>query len=322
MADDRELDSALARLISEGTLDPDQARRVHEAVGPLVAEARGSQNAEGPSGERVVEVLAYIGGALVLAAVGVVAALLWDDIGTAGQTAGCLAATGLLLGAALALGGGTVRRATLRSVLAAIAACSAGLAGSVIARVIADDELSETAILGGAIGLLVVAIPAYVRWRGKALVAACFAGGWMITLHTLSTTGDGWDGVRPLVFFGAYGLVAWSIGWLIPERDFAISLALGAVALAAAITSINDDAGWWTLGVGIGVIVTSFALFAKYRYGGLAAVGAVTALFVPAVETYSITDSAVAVAVVLSGVGLVLIAGAVLMARTRRGHEA
>jgi hypothetical protein len=313
MTDDG-LESALARLMSDGTLDAEQARRVHTAVGPLIAEARADQEPNN-SGERVVEVLAYVGGALVIAAVGVIAALMWDELGRAGQIAGCLAAAAALLGAAFLLGGDTRRRHTLRGVLAALAAAAAGLSGSVIARALADDDLAETATLGAALGVLAVAVPAYLLWRGPALVAAWFAGGWLIVLHTLATTGSGWDDARPLIFFGAYGVVVWAIGWLVPEREVTLSLALATVAFGAAAVSFDDSTAWWALAVGLVVVIASFALFVQWRYAGLATVGALTALFVPAFAVSSISGNAVVVASVLSGVGLALIAGAIVYNR-------
>jgi hypothetical protein len=146
-------------------------------------------------------------------------------------------------------------------------------------------------------------------------VAAWFAGGWLIVLHALTSTGAGWDGARPLIFFGAYGVVVWAIGWLVPEHQVTLSLALATMAFAAATGSFDDSTAWWALAAGLVVVVASFALFVQWRYAGLATVGALTALFVPAFAVASITGSALVVASVLSGAGLTLIAGAIVYNR-------
>jgi hypothetical protein len=323
--DIRDLQAALDGLIHDGTLDRDQAAKVHEAVAPLLFDVRADDGAddgadhgadEQGSGERVVEVLAYVGGALVLAAAAVMTGLAWDDIGRSGQLLVTAGGALVLLAAAAVLGGATRRRQTLRSVLAALAAGAAGLAGSVVARIEAsDDAFDSTAVLYLSLGILVVAVPAYLFWRGSALVFAAYSGGFILTLWLVDQqVGPSWEAKDGLIGLVVYGLVVAGLGWLLPERDLALALALTSIAVAATIGSVDDATAWFALVLGLVVVAVAFALFSDTREGGFAAVGAISALIIPATSMATITESAVVVAVVLSVVGLALIAGAITTA--------
>lgn len=308
------LDEALARLVAEGVLSPDQARRVGAELRPLETRSAAAPTTR----EGVVEILAYAGGALVIAAVGVLGAMWWDDVGRAGQLLGVFGSAALLLAGAVLLGGATPSRLRLRRTLAALAACAAGIGGVIVAQIATEGIARDQASLGGALGLLAVSVPAYLAWRGSALVAAWFAGGWLLTLHLLTETGAGWEGARPLVFFLAYGALVCAVAALLPERDLAVALGLASAALGAAVPAWNGSHPWLALVAGIAIAVVAFAVFAVRGSPATAAVGAVTALVVPPSAVAAITDDAASVAAVLAVTGAALIVGAVLRSRRRR----
>lgn len=309
---DQGLDRALERLVADGTLSPAQAGRVRDEVAPLVA----AEPEPLVTGERVVEVLAYVGGALVLAAVAVVASLTWDSLGRGGQVAACVTGSALLLATATVLGGSSPRRHAIRGILASLAAVCAGLAGGVIGAVVADDEFATVTPLGFAIGLLAVALPAYALWRGAALVAAAFAGGLVLTLYLLDHTmpDDGGSAIT-MAFLAGYGIVVCVLGGRLAERDVAVSLGLLTLFASTVAGGVAEGTAWFALVLAALVVTAAFTLFVQHRYPGYAGVGALTALIAPATAMSTITRSALVVAGVLSAVGVGLIAAAVAYGR-------
>ena len=170
MADD-ELSTALQRLVNDGVLDDAQVARVDAEVRPLLD--------EDDDGERLVDVLAYLGGALVLAAVGVIAAMSWDSLGPSGQVLLCVGGAVVLAGRSSTAGVPANER-RLPSVLAALASGAAGLAASVAASWIRDDTIDNINVLYAAMGVAIVSLPAYVRWRGWPLVTATYSAGLLL----------------------------------------------------------------------------------------------------------------------------------------------
>jgi len=301
---DDELSAALQRLADDGVLDATQLARVDAEVRPLLDDDE--------DGERLVDILAYLGGALVLAAVGVIAAMSWDSLGPSGQLLLCAGGAAVLLVAAVLL---ESRRTTrLPSVLAALASGAAGLAASVAASWIRDDTIDSSNVLFAALGVAVVSIPSYVRWRGWPLVTATYAAGLLLVLYFLDigAFSDTWG---PLVLLTVYGFVVSAVGWLIPERNVAVTLGYGSVALAAGIGAVSDETAWVSLILAVIVIAATFGLYAQTRFGGYATLGALTALVVPAVAMATVTQSALLVAASLCLVGLLLIVAAI---RTNR----
>lgn len=303
MADD-ELSTALQRLVNDGVLDDAQVARVDAEVRPLLD--------EDDDGERLVDVLAYLGGALVLAAVGVIAAMSWDSLGPSGQVLLCVGGAVVLLVAAVLLE--TRRTNRLPSVLAALASGAAGLAASVAASWIRDDTIDGVNILYAAIGVAIVSVPAYVRWRGWPLVIATYSAGLLYVLYLLDLVDldDRWG---PVVLLTIYGFVFVGLGWLIPERNVAVTLGYAAIALAATIGAVSDETAWVGLILAVIVIAATFGLYAQTRFGGYATLGALTALVVPATAMATLTESALLVAGSLCLIGLSLIVAAV---RTNR----
>lgn len=301
---DDELSAVLQQLADEGVLDADQVARVDAEVRPLLD--------EDDDGERLVDVLAYLGGALVLAAVAVIAAMSWDSLGPSGQVILCVGGAVVLLVAAVLLE--SRRSSRLPSVLAALASGAAGLAASVAASWIRDDPIDNTNVLFAALGVVVVSLPSYLRWRGWALVAATYAAGLLVVLYLLDVISldDVWG---PLVLLSLYGFIVIGVGWLIPERNVAVTLGYAAIALAACIGAVSDDTAWVSLILAVMVIAATFGLYAQTRFGGYATLGALTALVVPALAMATLTESALLVAGSLCLIGLILIVAAIRTSR-------
>ena len=300
---DDELSAVLQRLADDGVLDAAQVARVEAEIRPMLDE---------DDGERLVDVLAYLGGALVLAAVGVIAAMSWDWLGPSGQVLLCVGGAAALLVAAVLLE--SRRGGRLASVLAALASGAAGLAASVAASWIRDDTIDNTNVLFAALGVAIVSLPSYLRWRGWALVAATYSAGLLVVLYLLDVIAldDVWG---PLVLLTVYGFVVIGVGWLIPERHVAVTLGYAAVALGACIGAVSDDSAWVSLILAVIVIAATFGLYAQTRFGGYATLGALTALVVPALAMATLTESALLVAGSLCLIGLILIVAAIRTSR-------
>ena len=99
---------------------------------------------EDDDGERLVDVLAYLGGALVLAAVGVIAAMAWDSLGPGAKSLLCAGgALVLLVRCGSAVGRRRTRTTRIPAMLAALASGAFGLAASVAASWIRDDTIDN-----------------------------------------------------------------------------------------------------------------------------------------------------------------------------------
>jgi len=320
------LSSALRGLIADGTLDEAQARRVEDEVRPLVDSATGASVADGSAsdgtatvdddrGGRLVEVLAYLGGAFVLAAVGVIATLSWDSFSRGGKVGFSGAGAAILLAAAVTLKRHDPSSKTPPAVLAALASLTSGLALGVALDGINSGSIDHPGVLGGAIGIALISVPAYLAWRGWPLVLATYPAGLLATIWGVDQATHGGGSTGTMWTLTAYGVIVAAVGWLIPERHLAGSLGAATVFVAAATGGAESASAWVALALGVAVVVACFALFARTKDAGYAIVGVLTALFVPAETMATLSGSAVLVAVVLCAVGITLIVGAVMLDR-------
>jgi hypothetical protein len=322
---DSTLHEALERLVAEGRLDEIQARAVLDEVEHLGAHPTypsTTRRAPAPAppperGERLVAMLTYLGGALVLGAVVVIASLLWRDLSQLSRVALSLAATATLLAVATALtpwshGAGLPWRGpreALSSTLAAFAAATLGLAAGVTFE---DDPL----LPGGLTGL-VAAIGLYAVWRGYALVLAAFAGaatvlGWTIEHYEIYDSA-----LAVSVLTIAFGVATVLVGRLVPEH-----LATDTAGSLAVVVGLQTMASWEHLAVyglvaSLAFIAVMFGLYLADRGPQFALVGGLGALILPTAALGTLTDSALAVGLTLLTVGLLLIVGAVFVVRRR-----
>jgi Predicted membrane protein (DUF2157) len=322
------LHDALAGLVREGTLSTEQAQRVDTALRTAgVGQAAQPSGAGGGSGaaatperrERMVEVLSYLGGALVIGALILIVGLAWDDLSRAGKLAICGGTSLLLLAAAAAIGwrgAGTDaarRRRTHASTLAAVASAGVAFTAGVAFDI---DAFSE--MLPPGIAMLVVAAAGYLLWRGAPLLCAMFGAGLLIVIALLEMRPVAWP---TLLVVGstlvAYGLVWLGLGRFVEERHVAGVLGGATGLVGAELVSSSDEHAVIGLVLGLVMIGLMFALLWTTRRWWYAVLGAVGALVVPPTALGVLWDNALLAGVVLLVIGVVLIGGAVTTVRRR-----
>lgn len=304
-------DWVLAGLISD-----EQAVRIRaaEAARAGVSTLPVPPSAAGTGGTSLaVEALGYLGGVLILAATGLIAAQFWSDLSLAGQLA-LLALTAVVL---LAAGTAVPRRLEasghrLRSVLwvLSVTATAATLA------VLAEDglELSEEQVpFLAATGAAVYAVALWRVSRGSLLHATAF-----VALAVTVGTGTALLVVDELLV----GLAVWafSVAWLAlgwadritPRRTAYLLGSVGAVFAVQA--TMEED---WGL---VLALVTVAALIGLAMLGQdllLLAVGALGALLVLPRVVSEWFPGDLAAPLVLLVVGLLLVGAAIRISRRR-----
>lgn len=303
--DDR-VQAALRRLVDTGVLRPEQLDPVAAAVG----EALGR-----PAKVRWNEIVAYVGGALVLAAAATFMGLSWNSISFTVKVVMLVAITVVLLGIAAVLGrAASPVRARVAAVLAALGSGTAALTGGVVAP-------SNEVLIGGLAGLVVAAIayvvlPSAIGLFATGVLAAVTVGG-VAELFDRGT-------VLPWMFaYLGLGLVFFALalsGVLRGQR--ALGLGLGAVlALFGAQWPIFGDEQVWGYTVTALVALGCLALY-RWEQSWVLIVAGVLGLTLALPEAvWHWTDGAVGAAVILLVAGLVLLAasglGVLLHRRTR-----
>ncbi|WP_020391476.1 hypothetical protein [Kribbella catacumbae] len=265
------LDDELTRLVSAGVLRPYQAEALRTAADadhstpPVTPPPPPRTGGEQKKAVRVpptaahssalIEVLGYIGGALLLGAVALLVVANWGEMGRAARISTGTSAAVMLLGTAVVLAL-LRRRGQLSSALASLGCCVAGFATYVAI------EGASGRLIGVAVALALAVIG--VWWlAGSSLLVAMFAilavGVLVITADELtpdtSTNSAGIAGTGfILVAFvmAMVGLVrdqvtAWtlagaamfssSICWLIQERGEVMALAVGTAGPAALLVA-------------------------------------------------------------------------------------
>ncbi len=327
------LQDRLAEWAAAGLIDAEQAERITR----WEAEHYGT----GPSPRRsvVVEALAYVGGAVIAAALVIVVFGYWDRFDRATHIAIPAAATALLLIAGMAiprrLGDVGVRvRATVWFV--SVATWIGLLVVLVDVPSIADD--SRLMVVGG--GAAIYAVSLWLMHRAALQHAAAFGAVefFAVCLAHPERTSAVVVGFLMAAVALAWGLAAWrgllpGLGrWLASasptptpragawaaaagQRDWGIGLSAIGLTISAVVMSSTARAPW------IGVLPVLMILAAAIALGnvGIVVVGAVAALIViPTVVDYYLR-STLAVALVLLATGAVMVLLAVMIVR-RRGR--
>jgi hypothetical protein len=330
------LDDELSRLVSAGVLRQYQAESIRDAAdaeidAALADPGRPRPHSELPEPESakqpkpldvthpnaLVEVLGYIGGALLLGAVALLTLANWGEMGRAARVTTGTAAAVVLLGTAVLLAL-LRRREQLSSALASLGCCVAGFATYVAV------EGEHGRVAGVVVALALVAVGLW-RLAGSSLLAATFGiravGVLVITADVLTpdagsaanSAGIAGTGFILVAFvFAMLGLVrdqvtAWSLAgaamfsssicWLVQERGEIMALAVGTAGPAALLVA-----------------------YGRTRRSPYAVVSCAILLVIWPTALYQLTDNMGGVAiglVVASGVLLV----AVLMLSRRRSNE-
>jgi len=330
------LDDELSRLVSAGVLRQYQADSIRDAADAEIdaaladpgrprphhepAEPEPSKSKRSPAPARtsaLVEVLGYVGGALLLGAVALLTLANWGEMGRAARITTGTAAAVVLLGAAVVLAL-LRRREQLSSALAALGCCVAGfatyvaiegetgrVAGVAIALALAAGGvwwLTQPSLLVAtfgilAVGVLVITADVLTPDTGSAPNSAGIAGtGFIIVAFVFAMLGLVRDQVTSWSLAGA-AMFSSSICWLVQERGEIMALAVGTAGPAA--------------------LLVAYGLTRRSSY---AVVGCAILLVIWPTSLYQLTDNMAGVAV-----GLVVASGvlllAVLMLSRRRSNE-
>lgn len=311
--DDRatgELDRVLASLMSTGELSADQAARLRAAAAQDRAVAEAPRRA-GEASTGVLDVVGYVGGALMLGALVFVGFTLWGDLSRAGRIVVAVAAFVVPTVGGIALVAGRTRRG-LALALLAIAALAAGFAAHTVA---ADDDLVLTAAVitgAGALGAATLRAPLLYlpTWLGAMGLVA--SGAESVLDPPDEATYATWLSVG----FLAVGLIFLGAGTLL-GRQLAWSLA-GLSGLIAVGPLLAFDRSVLALGLGTLVAALLFTGMIRLQAYALGVVGGLAVLSTWPAALYQLVGTAIGVALGLVAAGAVLIGAAVLLSRRRR----
>lgn len=322
MSDDGGAAAKVVRaLAGEGLLAPGTEDRSLAVVQrALTAEPSGPQAGGLP---KLVEVVAYLGGALVIAAGFLFLMQSWDDLGDVGQVT-FLAVVALVLAVAGAVTLGSRARATndirrrLSGTLLTGAALASGFAVGVAIEVSTDrsfDELYWPALAGG---LVVAAVSAVAyRFSSTAVGLVGMLGGTLTAAINLVDAVDGdesvWAGCA-FVTVGVVWLLLTELG-VFDQQTIARTLGVAVALFGAQVATFSGDQDW------VGYLLTALVAAAgvglylvrlDWPYLAVAVI-AVTLVVPEAVSDW--TEGSLGV------VGGVLVAGITLLAASFAGYR-
>lgn len=327
--------AAVHRLVDQGTLGREQADAVLAALQhPTARQASdawqapeavagagtGEQERSGGAPQRghsrrsvLFEVLAYVGGALVLGAAVSVFSLTWDELGRTSQVTVLGVITAVLLFAALAFGGGpralprlTGARQRVVSLLLAFAGIAlAGTVGIADSGYAGNVDWSATGFLAVLLGYLLV--PAAPGVLLTCLFSALLTGS--LVEQYGSDAGAGAMGTA-LLLLGAVWAVLAQVG-VLPQR--ALPTSAGLIIALVGAQWLQGVALPWGYGLTLALAVLCFAGFFARRDQVLLAGGVVGLTIGVPEAVWDLTEG------MLSGPVVVLIAGAVLLVSAALG---
>lgn len=311
-------DSALGRELSALT-----AARVlsEDQAGELWQAAERDRSRPGPTAPPVdplrtrsaglLDVLGYVGGALLLGAVVFVASTLWDGLTRDQRIATAVASLAVPLAAGLVLEIRHLRTGLARTLLAV--ACVA--AGFACYTVFEDTNLVLSSAVVVALALAGAGILRSVAFHLPGWVAA------MSFVVALCTQQGDLLGVDELEFwfaagYGAVGLV-FGVGGLFLGRHLAWTLA-GLSVWVAALTLVADEHAYLAAVLATVAAVALFVGMVRLQLYALGVVGCLIILSTWPLSLSLVLSSETGVAMGLVAAGSVLVATAVLFTRVRR----
>jgi Predicted membrane protein (DUF2157) len=312
------LAAELATLTESKVLSPELADRLWQAARAdaqavsapeLAAKDRGKASNPG-----LLDVLGYVGGALLLGALLFLGGALWRDLSRLNRDLVALAA--FLIAAA---GGAALWRSRTRRPLAGVLLALASVAGGFAYHQVFDDQsgvVSSAVVVVGAAALTVLL-------RSAACLLAGWAGAMVFVVALVSKlTAPEHHHMAVLVAAG-FGVVALLFGLVGSRRHRTAAWVLaglsGWVASAALLsTQPPVRAAYVCLLVATGVAAALFAAFVRLRSPWYAVIGCLIMLSMWPVGLQRILASAVGVALGLVVAGGVLIAAAAVLGQLRR----
>jgi hypothetical protein len=331
------LETRLARLVEQRVLSASQAQELADAARadrldgqphaaqPDAAHAAGSDTAQADVAQSasrstskssaVLEVLGYVGGALVLGAVIMLGSFFWDDLGSAGRKLVAVASLAVpaLGGAALIKGSA---RGELGRILLALACYAAGFAYLVVFE---DQEFVASAavvVITSAFGALLL--------RSGAFLVSGWSGGMLLVCAVVFNRINNADGTDPAqeaaylaVGFLLVGMALAASGLLV-SRTLAWSLA-GLSGWTASIALQGAPNGEW-LALLCATVVSAALLtvFVQTHRYVFAIIGCAILLSMWPVSLYRILNNAVGAAIGLIAAGGVLIGTVIWLTRRSR----
>jgi hypothetical protein len=315
------LEAELARLVEQQVLSASQAEELVSAARTdrLDGQSLAAEPTPGstPKGATVLEVLGYVGGALVLGAVIMLGTFFWDDLGSIGRK--LVAIASLIVPAA---GGALLVRGRVRPELGKILLAMACYAAGFAYLVVFEDQKfvvsTMVVVLTSAIGAVLLRSGAFLvsGWSGAMLLVCAVVFNAIDTAET-----DPTSEAVPVHLAVGFLLVALALAGsgLMLSRSLAWSLA-GLSGWAASIVLQTDAprGEWLSLVVATIVsaaLLTAFVLTRQYAY---AVIGCAILLTIWPVSLYRILDDAVGAAIGLVAAGAVLIGTVIVLSRRRR----
>ena len=243
------LETQLARLVEQQVLSVSQARQLADAA--TADQVDGQPAAAGPAlgssprGSAILEVLGYVGGALVLGAVIMLGTFFWEDLGNAGRKAVAIASFMVPALGGLALVRGRTRP-ELGRILLALACYAAGFAYLVVFE---DEKFVVSAavvVVTSAIGAVLLRSGAFLLsgWSGAMLLVDALVFEVIDVGQLGEVNSDAWQ-THLAIGFLLVGLVVAACG-LVLSRTLAWSLA-GLSGWAASIALQTGADGEWAL---------------------------------------------------------------------------
>lgn len=337
----------LRRWVEAGVLDAEQAARIGAFERDHPEPVEPGDNAPAPLMSAAVEALIYVGGAVILAAISVVMAGYWDQMGFAGRLAIPAAGTVILLAAGLLV----PRRWADAGVRMRAALWITGTATFFALMTIAvsrADWNSDTEMLTVTAVVTVLAAVLWLAHRAAPQQLAAFAavtalgvavwnmaigfdgdgsvgGGAAMVLVGLAWAGLAWRQVppgcgrwAPPTVFGDLPRDAGDLaGRALRQRRWGLGLGAAGATLGAVVMAASATAPWLGL-LPLALLLTAGVIVGDLLVLIIAAVGAVITL--PLVTSHYL-QSTIATALVLLAVGAAMVALAILVARRQARRQ-
>lgn len=316
----KHLAGEVRRLVDSETITPEQGESLlAAAAADAHAVAVGSHETRlkttRATGSSVLEVLGYVGGALLLGAIIFLAASYWDDLDQLGRNLVAIAALVISAGGGLALILFKVRR-EVGYVLLALGCYAAGFC---YLNFFEDDKFIASSLV-----VLIASAIGGILLRAGAFVVSGWSGGFLLALSFVlnflgERTGSELDLARALaVAFIGLGVITGAIGFVL-ARTLSWSLA-GVSGWAAGLSFLlaQQTSAWFALLIATVTAALLLAGFIEGRRYVLAVLGCLILLSLWPAGLYQIFESALGVAIGLIAAGAVLIIAVVVLSRRSR----
>lgn len=297
--------SSLRELVRSGVLTEEQEQAVEAALHQPAQETRP---------QRLIEIVGYVGGGLLLGGAALLASTSWENLDRVGKIGLTSIATLVLLVAGVLIGGGpaALRLVTgaRRRIVGTLFALASGTAAYCGGAAVDLDEL----FVGGLAGLVVAVVTYVVVPTAPGLLAS----GFFSALVVGDFAGEQFDGPPLAVGLALFGLGAvWfglaTTGVLKSLRQLGLAIAAAIGLVGAQVPMMDDWSMAWAYVLTAVLAAVSFVSYLREHSIVLLVAGVVATTIVVPEAVSDWTGGTV------SGGGLVLVAGFVLLAASGLG---